>query len=40
MVHAALESYLQTIGSLLNLTNPDEVREAIRVFKVGKAPGH
>ena len=34
-----LESYLQTAASEPKLTNPDEVREAIRALKVGKAPG-
>ena len=34
----ALESYLQTPASEPKLTNPDEVREAIRGLKVGKAP--
>ena len=35
----ALESYLQTPTSEPKLTNSDEVREAIRGLKVGKAPG-
>ena len=39
MVDVALESYLQTPASELKLTNPDEVREAIRGLKLGKAPG-
>ena len=39
MDEVALESYLQTHASEPKLTNPDEVREAIRGFKVGKAPG-
>ena len=39
MVDVALESYLQTPASEQKLTNPDEVREAIRGLKVGKAPG-
>ena len=34
----ALETYLQTPASETKLTNPDEVREAIRGLKVGKAP--
>ena len=38
-VSATLESYLQTPASETKLTNPDEVREAIRGLKVGKAPG-
>ena len=40
IVDVALESYLQSPASEPNLTNPDEVREAIRGFKVGMAPGH
>jgi len=39
MVDVALESYLQTPDCEPNLTKPDEVREAIRGLKVGKAPG-
>jgi len=39
MVDVALESLLQTPASEPKLTNPDEVREAIRGHKVGKAPG-
>ena len=39
MVDVALESYLQTPASEPKLTNPDEVREAIRGLKLGKAPG-
>ena len=35
----SLESKLQTPTSKPNMTNPDEVREAIRGLKVGKAPG-
>ena len=35
----ALESYLQNPASEPKLTNPDEVREAIRGLKVGKDPG-
>ena len=38
-VDVALESYLQTPASKPNLSNPDEVREAIRGLKLGKAPG-
>ena len=38
-VDVALELYLQTPASEPKLTNPDEVREAIRGLKVGKAPG-
>ena len=38
-VDVALESYLQTPASEPKLTNLDEVREAIRGLKVGKAPG-
>jgi len=38
-VDVALESYLQTLASEPNLTNPDEVREAFKGFKVGKATG-
>jgi hypothetical protein len=32
-------SYFQTLASEPNLTKPDEVQEAIRCLKVGKAPG-
>jgi len=39
MVDVALESYLQTPANEPKLTNPNEVREAIRDLKVGKAPG-
>jgi hypothetical protein len=39
MVDAALRSYFQTPASEAKLTNPDEVHEAIRGLKVGKAPG-
>jgi len=39
MVHVALGSYFLTPASEPNLTNPDEVHEAIRDLKVGKAPG-
>ena len=38
MVDVALESYLQTPASEPKLTKPDEVRDAIRGLKVGKAP--
>jgi len=38
MVDVALELYLQTPASEPNLTNPDEVREAIMGLKVCKAP--
>jgi hypothetical protein len=39
MVDVTLESYFQTPASEPNLTNPDEVQEAIRGLKFGKAPG-
>jgi len=39
MVDVALRSYFQTPASEPKLTNPDEVHEAIRGLKVGKAPG-
>jgi hypothetical protein len=39
MVNVALESYFQTPASELTLTKPDEVQEAFRGLKVGKAPG-
>jgi hypothetical protein len=39
MVEMALESYLQIPASEPKLNNRDEVREAIRGLKVGKAPG-
>jgi len=39
MADVALESYLQTPASEPKLTNPDEVRDAIRDLKVGKVPG-
>jgi hypothetical protein len=39
MVDVVLRSYFQTPGSEPKLTNPDEVHEAIRSLKVGKAPG-
>jgi hypothetical protein len=39
MVDVALESYFQTPASEPKLTNPDEVQEAIRGLKFGKAPG-
>jgi hypothetical protein len=35
----ALESYFQTPDSEPNVTNPDEVQEAIRGLKIGEAPG-
>jgi len=38
MVEVAL-TYFQTLVSEPKLTNPDEVHEAIRGLKVGKAPG-
>ena len=39
MVDVALESYLQTPASEPKLTKTEEVREAIKGLKVGKAPG-
>ena len=36
MFDVALETYLQTPASEPKLTNPDEVREAIRGLKVGR----
>jgi len=39
MVEVALSSYFQTPASEPNLTNPDEVHEAIRGLKFGKTPG-
>jgi len=39
MVDVALSSYFQTPPSEPKLTNSDEVLEAIRGLKVGKAPG-
>jgi len=39
MVDVALESYHQTPASEPKLTNPEEVREAIRGLKLGKAQG-
>ena len=39
MVNVELESYLQTPASETTLTNPDEVLNAIRGLKAGKAPG-
>jgi len=39
MVDLALMSYFLTPASLPKLTNPDEVREAIRSLKVSNAPG-
>ena len=38
-VYVALRSYLMTPASEPNLTNPDEVQEAIRVLKISKVPG-
>ena len=38
MVDVALRSYFQAPASEPKLTNPDEVHEAIRGLKVGKAP--
>jgi len=38
IVDVALWSYFQTPASEPKLTNPDEVHEAIRGLKVGKAP--
>jgi hypothetical protein len=39
MVDVALRSYFLTPVSEPKLNNPDEVHEAIRGLKVGKAPG-
>ena len=39
MVDVALESYFQTPASEPKLTGPEEVNEAIRGLKLGKAPG-
>ena len=39
MVHVALRSYFLTPVSEPELTNPDEVQEAIRGLKVNKVPG-
>jgi len=39
MVDVALRSYFQMPASEPKLTNPDEVHEAIRGLKFGKAPG-
>jgi len=39
MVDVSLESYPQTPANEPKLTNPDEVRDAIRGLKLGKAPG-
>jgi hypothetical protein len=39
MVDVALRSYFMTPASEPKLTNPDEVQEAIRGLKFGKAPG-
>jgi hypothetical protein len=39
VIDVALRSYFQTPAREHKLTNPDEVHEAIRGLKVGKAPG-
>jgi hypothetical protein len=39
MVDVALRSYFMTPASEPKLSNPEEVREAIRGLKVSKAPG-
>src|SRR5215510_6141397 len=39
MVDVALESYFQTPASEPKLTGPEEVNEALRGLKLGKAPG-
>ena len=39
MVAVALRAHSFALASESNLTNPDEVQEAIRGFKLGKAPG-
>jgi hypothetical protein len=39
MVGVVLERYFQTPVSEPNLTNPDEVQEALRGLKFSKAPG-
>jgi len=39
MVDVVLSSYFMTPASEPNLTNPEEVQEAIRFLKVIKAPG-
>ena len=39
MVDVALRSYFQTPAIEPKLTNPDEVHEAVRSIKFGKAPG-
>jgi hypothetical protein len=39
MVDVTLRTYFMTPVSELNLTKPDEVQEAIRDFKLNKAPG-
>jgi len=39
MADVTLRSYFQTPASDPKLTNPDEIHEAIRGLKVGKAPG-
>jgi hypothetical protein len=38
MFDVALRSYLQTLASEPMVTNPDDFHEAIRGFKLGKAP--
>ena len=39
IVDVALRSYFLTPATEPKLTNPDEIREAIRGLKVGKVPG-
>jgi hypothetical protein len=39
MIYATLSSYILTANRKPKLNNPDEVNEAIRGLKVGKAPG-
>jgi hypothetical protein len=39
MVDVGMESYFQTPASKQNLTNPDEVLEAIGGLQVGRTPG-
>jgi hypothetical protein len=38
-VNVGLRSYFMAAATEPNLTNPDEVQEAIRALKVRKAPG-
>jgi hypothetical protein len=38
-VNVGLRSYFMAPASELKLTNPEEVQEAIRVLRVGRAPG-